>query len=355
MSVLIVIVNYRCAERVIACLRSLAGEAASVAGLRTVVVDNDSGDGSCGRIEAAIAEEGFGGWASLMPLSDNGGFAAGNNAAIGAALSGGDSARHVMLLNPDTIVRSGAIAALASFLDAHPNAGIAGSVVEDETGCAEHCARRCPSPVGELLSAARTRALERLLGRWSDAPGPEAEESGRPQQCDWVSGAAMMVRRDVFETTGLLDEGYFLYFEELDFCERARRKGWEVWCVPQSRIVHAEGASTGIGVVSERRTPHWYASRRRFFIKRYGIAGWLCADALWAAGRLLRGARRALGDRPHTDIPRRMARDLLLGDAAALVRGEAGRIRRGPLPIAPPHDRGHGREGDLKREELRHA
>jgi hypothetical protein len=131
----------------------------------------------------------------------------------------------------------------------------------------------------------------------------------------------MMVRREVFEQIGLLDEGYFLYFEELDFCERARAAGWEVWHEPRARIVHLEGASTGISQPGRRRPAYWYDSRRRFFLKRYGVRGLIAADVCWAAGRSLLLLRRLLrlGGSTEGD-PLKFSRDLLIGDLRSLLR-----------------------------------
>jgi len=116
-TLLVVIVNYRTADLVIDCLRSIEAEIAGHPGRRVVVTDNASGDGSVDRIAGAIAEQGWGGWAELMPLAGNGGFASGNNAAIRPALAGDDPPRYVLLLNPDTVARPGAIAALLDFLE----------------------------------------------------------------------------------------------------------------------------------------------------------------------------------------------------------------------------------------------
>jgi GT2 family glycosyltransferase len=142
-----------------------------------------------------------------------------------------------------------------------------------------------------------------------------------PHRCDWVSGASFMIRRRVLEEIGGLDEGYFLYFEEADYCTRARAAGWSVWFVPGACIVHREGAATGIGDASRRRPQYWFESRRRYFIKHFGVAGLLAADALWAIGRGSLAMRRVLrlGRGGAEAEPRRFARDLLWGDARWLL------------------------------------
>lgn len=321
-----VIVNYRTADLAIDCLRSLSGQVGDLGDGRVMIVDNASGDGSVEQIEAAISREGWSGWAEVMPLARNGGFAYGNNAGICAALGAAHPPDYVLLLNPDTVARPGAIRALVDFMEAHPEAGIAGSLLENAAGRVDCSAHRIPSPLAELDGAARLGLLSRLLHRYAVSP-PLRDEA---HECDWVSGASMIVRRQVLEQIGPMDEGYFLYFEEVDFCCQAQAAGWSVWYVPESRVLHLEGASTGIRCAAKRRAAYWYDSRRRFFLKHYGIAGLLLADLLWAVGRLSFLARVGLGmtkQGGHAD-PKRFMFDLLWGDTRAILSGQAWAIGR---------------------------
>ena len=139
-------------------------------------------------------------------------------------------------------------------------------------------------------------------------------------ECDWVSGASLMVRREVFEEIGLFDEGYFLYFEEADFCMRAHTAGWKIWFVPESRVVHIEGASTGIRNVRQRRPRYWYDSRRRYFVKHFGVFGLILADVLWVVGRTSLALRRMLrlGSGGSEQDPKWFAFDLLWSDLRSL-------------------------------------
>ena len=316
----IIIVNYRTADLAIDCLRSLSGQTASLGGGRVLVVDNDSGDGSVKKLTATIEREGWSSWADVMSCDRNGGFAYGNNAGIRAAFASEDHVDYAMLLNPDTVVRKGAVKALIAFLDHHPRVGIAGSLLENKDGGVESSAHRTHSPLTELNAGARLGLLSRLLHRYivSECPAAEAH------QCDWVSGASLIVRREVIEKVGLMDDGYFLYFEEMDFCRRAQRAGWECWYVPDSRVMHLEGASTGIRTTAKRRAKYWYDSRRRFFVKHYGVTGLVAADVLWAIGRFSFLLRRGLclGARSHfNNDPKWFMFDLLWGDLRAIVTG----------------------------------
>jgi hypothetical protein len=265
-----------------------------------VIVDNASADGSAERIRCAIDLHGWSDAVCLLSHPRNGGFAAGNNVAIDRLKLTGRSPEYVLLLNPDTEVQPDALGALVRFMDARPYTGIAGSRIDDSDHRAQGTPRRFPSPLGELEVAARCGPLTHLLRRWRIA-GPSTEV---PQPCDWVSGASMMIRWRVLQEVGLLDERYFLYYEEVDLCLRARRAGWQVWYVPDSRVMHVEGASTGLDR-RRYRSECWFTSRRRYFVKNHGYAYAACADLARVAGLMVRrlrnlSRRRPEGDSPHT-------------------------------------------------------
>ena len=296
---LIVVVNYRTPALAADCLRSLEPQVRALGAARAVVVDGGSGDGSAELLRGFIAEQRYGDWAELLPLERNGGFAHANNAALAAALSRPARPRFVYLLNPDTIALPGALSALVGFMRAHPNAGIAGSRCENADGSVRRTAFRFHSALGELESEAALGPLSSALRSWIVAP----EVPRTPRCTDWVSGAAMLVRSEVFDRIGLLDDGFFLYYEETDFARRAARAGFECWYVPASRIVHLCGQASGVTHPdgSIRRVPrYFYESRRRYFVKHHGRAYALAADLAWLAGGLVHGARHWLGRSPTT-------------------------------------------------------
>lgn len=298
----VVIVNYRTAGLTIDCLRSLVSEVRSLPGTRVIVTDNASGDGSVEKIQAAIETEGWGDWASLQPLERNGGFAYGNNAAIRPVLESPNPPPYILLLNPDTIVRPGALKALVDFMDSHPDVGIAGSRLEDPDGTPQRSAFRFHSILSELDFGLRLGIVTKLLSNWVVAP-PVSDEVG---QTDWVAGASMIVRREVFETAGLMDEEYFMYYEEMDFCLQAKKAGWSCWYVPPSHVVHLVGQSSG--VTDTKRPPkrlpqYWFDSRRRYFLKNHGWLYAAVADAAWASGFALWRLRRIIQRKPDPDPP----------------------------------------------------
>jgi N-acetylglucosaminyl-diphospho-decaprenol L-rhamnosyltransferase len=325
-SVWIIIVNYRTADLVVNCLRSLVEEFDSLSGARVLVMDNASGDDSVITLKAAIVREGWQKWVSVVALERNGGFAFGNNAGIRMALASPLGCDYLFLLNPDTLVYPGAMQALINFMDIHLEVGITGSHLENVNGGEESSAHRFHSPLSELTDGARLGALDRLLKNHLVTPSIRKNA----HLCDWVSGASMMIRREVFEDVGLLDEDYFLYFEEQDFCRRAILADWQIWYVPDSKIMHIEGAATGIQQVVKRRPAYWYNSRRRYFTKYYGISGLFLADLLWAIGRLTYLIRRALrlGAQGRGTDPKWFMLDIVWGDLRAVLNGQAWRIAR---------------------------
>ena len=289
------IVAWKGADLTIACLRSIEPELASVPGMRVIVVDNASPDGSADRVEQAIGEQGWSAWARLIRAPGNHGFAAGNNIAIRAMLAEAQPAEFLLLLNPDTLVRPGALRTLLDFLVAHPAAGIAGGRSEDLDATPQMCCFRFPNAINEVLGSIGLGVLDRLLERHLSRLGiPQV-----PREVDWVSGAFMLVRKAVIERVGLMDEGYFLYYEETDFTRRARLAGWGCWHVPQSRIVHLVGQSSGVTVHDgpPTRVPaYWFESRRRYFVLNHGRAYAALTDLavilVYPLGRLRKLLRR---------------------------------------------------------------
>jgi len=327
-SVFVVIVNFRTGRLTVECLASLAAEVSCLGSGRVIVVDNCSEDDSVTLISSAIRKNGWESWAELLPLPRNGGFAYGNNAAIARARQLDPGLGAVVLLNPDAVARPGVLVGLLRQLASQPRAGIAGAAIEGLGGELVVSAHAMPSPLGELEASAKLGFLTRVLSRHVVSP----PASGGSRECDWVSGACMAIRREVLDAIGPLDEGFFLYFEEVDFCRRARRAGWSCWLAADARVMHVEGAATGIKQARQRLPAYWFASRRRFFVKAYGIGGLVLADLLWALGRASLVLRRLLGlggraDEAHE--PSRMASDLLLGDVRAALGGELVRIARG--------------------------
>ena len=268
MRLLIVIVNYRTPELTVDCLRSLAPQIAD--GMRVVITDNLSGDDSIEKIGRAIDFNDWK-WAALIELHRNGGFAFGNNAAIETALKSGEPPEYVLLLNPDTVLQDDAIEALLDYMDRHKDVGIAGSRLEDPDGTPQISAFRFHTIASEFERGLRLGIVTKLLSKRIVTPPVPTTEI----ETDWVAGASMIIRREVFEKIGLFDEKYFMYFEEVDFCLKAKRAGFKIGYVPSSRVVHLVGAASELSDARKhrkRRPTYWFDSRRRYFVKNHGVA-----------------------------------------------------------------------------------
>lgn len=270
----IIIVNFRTAQLTINCVASIAAERFNGMALSVVLVDNASPDDSAKVLSQAIEENGWDDWVDFIPASTNGGFAFGNNLGIRFALNVQEPPEFLLLLNPDTVVRRGALSRLCRFMEEHPRAGIAGANIVGLEGLPLHSAHSFPSPTQQFAEGLQLGVVSRWLGTDSLSPG-----CSRNVECDWVSGACMLVRRQVFEQVGEMDEEYFLYFEEVDYCRRAKSALWQVWYVADAMVVHLVGASTDVNASGKRRPMYWYESRLRYFRKHYGRFGAILADA----------------------------------------------------------------------------
>ena len=298
--VAVVIVNYKTPELVKACLDSLVGEQSSDLRLKVYVGDADSQDGSVEIVNRHIAENGLD-FCECFAIGANGGFAYGNNYIVEHKVLGDPEIDFVHFLNPDTYVRPGAVLALVDLLKVQPKAGVAGSRLENPDGSLRAYGFRFPAPWREFFRGARLAMLDRLV---PDAAVkiPNLLET-RP--VDWVTGASFMMPRDVIDRVGMMDPAYFLYFEETDLMSRARKMGYEIWHVTESRVVHLQGSATGVKSDEpvKRVPPYWYQSRFKFFHDRYGLARAVLANIAFLAGDLLYRFHRTLRRQPIEDAP----------------------------------------------------
>jgi GT2 family glycosyltransferase len=247
----IIIVSYNCRDVLDACLRSLA-DAPPRRTCHIVVVDNGSTDGTVAHLRRQ--------WPQLQVIacSDNRGFAAGNNVGIRASHS-----PLVLLLNPDTSVPAGAIDGLVSALDHDRGAAVAGPRIVDADGRAELSFGSMLGPLAEL----RQKVLVAGNDRWV-APIVTLVDrmTRRMRHPDWVSGACLLIRREVLEAVGLLDERYFLYTEDVDLCAAVRARGHTILFAPQASIVHLRGRS---GVTAADATHAAYRRSHMAFYEKH--------------------------------------------------------------------------------------
>jgi len=273
------IVNYRTADLVIASLPKLLDELEAFKEAKVVIVDNASGDGSADRLSSAIATNEWGDVVTLLVSERNGGFSAGNNLAF-RKISGWEHRPFaVLLLNPDAEVRPGAVRSLVHLLQERVTAGVVGACLEDEDGHRMSAAFTFPTAMTEFADALAFGPVSR---HFNTLLPPQTKRV----RCDWVTGAAMLVRYDALEQVGEMDDGYFLYFEEMDLQHRFAKAGWETWHEPAARVFHVGGAATKMGLWHHRqdRLPgYWYESWLRYFSKTRGRV----AARMIAASRLI--------------------------------------------------------------------
>jgi GT2 family glycosyltransferase len=235
--------------------------------IEIIVVDNGSQDGSAGMVEREFPA------VQLVRNTDNRGFAAANNVAIRRA--GG---RYVLLLNPDTEVRPDTIAALAGYLDSHPDTGICGPRILFPDGSFQSCGYRFPTVLSEIRQSKNVnKVIKALAGKETFAA-----DTAVTREVDWVDGACLMIRRTVIDAIGPLDEQYFLYAEELDWCFNARKAGWTIAAVPAAAMIHHLGKSSS--QVSDQSLIYFMDTRLRYYRKNRGLATALFVSLVYAAG-----------------------------------------------------------------------
>ena len=250
----IIIVNWNTKEYLLPCLRSVFEKGKGM-GWEGIVVDNGSRDGSGSEVKKAFP------FVHLIENQKNLGFAKAANQGLQKA-----SGRYVLLLNPDTQVKNGAIERLVSFMDGCSDAGVAGAQLLNSDESKQNSIANFPSLATELLNRSLLRWLfpKKFLGKERDY--------SEPVEVDSVIGACMMARRDALDQVGLLDEDYFLFLEETDWCYRMKKAGWKIYHVPQAEIYHFQGKSAE--AVKKRARVEFYRSRYHFFKKNRGTWQW---------------------------------------------------------------------------------
>lgn len=279
----VLIVTYRSRLDIDACLTSVR---AAVHGLSAeiVVIDNASGDGT---VERPRAHEGV----RVIACETNRGFAGGINAGLRAS-----SGRYVLWVNPDGHLTGGRLAAVIDWMDAHPDAGIAGGLVCNPDGTPQPSARRFPS-YGAALGHRSSWLTRRFPGNpWTRQYLQGTDSHTGIAKVDWVSGAFLLHRRAVSDALDGLDEQFFMYVEDVDFCRRATEAGWTVYFHPGMTMVHAiAGSSRQVArpmIVARHRSMWRYYRKhfRRFWLK--DAVTWLGIWGRCAALWLSAGVRR---------------------------------------------------------------
>ncbi len=283
----IVIVNWNVRDLLRRCLLSIQSTNTEI-----IIVDNASSDGSVGMVQAEFPG------VHLITNTDNRGFPAANNQGLAIA-----QGRYVLLLNPDTEIVGDALATMVAYADAHPDVGLIGPQLLNADGSVQSSRRRFPTLLTAFFESTWLKgyAPRRLLERYEFLDRPD----DAVQDVDWVTGAAMMARREAIEQVGPMDAGFFMYSEELDWCRRFResstgssgRCGWRVVYLPTAQIIHHVGKSSE-QVVAARHI-HFQTSKVRYFRKYHGplvaetLRLFLLGNYVWQLG--LEGTKWLLG------------------------------------------------------------
>ena len=271
----IVIVNYNTCALLLDCLRSLQQQPDSLR-IALCVVDNDSTDGSAEQVERDFPG------VHLIRSPGNIGYSRANNLALrrfGFGLAGSGQARYALLLNPDTRVPHGSLAAMVAFMDANPRVGVAGPRVRRPDGSLDlACRRRFPTPE---VSFFRMTGLSRLFPKHPrlNAYNMAYLAEDAVHEVDSVVGAYMQLRDEAISEAGLLDESFFMYGEDLDWAKRIKDAGWEVWYNGQVEITHVKEAASSQNVKSRI---DFYEAMWIFYRKHYR------ASTPWLLDQLIR-------------------------------------------------------------------
>jgi len=263
----VVIVNWNTRDILRNCLKSIYEQTGDVA-LEVIVIDNASSDGSAEMVRKNFPK------VSLIENSENRGFAAANNQGITIA-----KGRYVLLLNSDTIILDNAIDKTLSFADAHPEAGVVGCQVWENSETIQMTCFRFPSVFNLFLSAFWLNKIfkhNRILGReWMLWWGRDSE-----REVDVISGSFMFVRRKAIDEAGLMDEDYFLYYEETDWCYRFANAGWKILFWPGAKILHWHGGRNSSKQEALKMFVQFQKSLLIFFRKHYGWLNCITARLL---------------------------------------------------------------------------
>lgn len=285
----VIIVTWNVRALVLDALRSLLDDVAG-SGLttRVIVVDSASADGTVAAIRESFPQ------VDVIASEDNPGFAGGNNRGLRELGFGSAEPaqlpRAVYLLNPDTITQPGATRTLFDALCADPRVGVVGARLAFGDGTFQHSAFGFPGlrQVWAEFFPTPGRLIE---GRFNGRYPRDLFDGSEPFPVDFVLGATFMLRREVIEQTGLFDEHFFMYCEEIDWQWRIRQAGWDICCVPTARVTHLGGQSTG--QVRPQSVVNLWSSRLRLYAKHY--PRWKVAAARWL---IVRGMRAKIADEP---------------------------------------------------------
>ncbi len=258
MTLSIIILNFRTKNLLRECLRGIRIVKPALA-FEVIVVDNASGDGSAEMVIAEFPE------VRLIRAERNLGYAGGNNLGMKAAVG-----KYVMIINPDILVAPGSFETLVTFMDAHPDVGIAGPQLLNPDGTVQQSCYRFQTPLIPLYRRTifgKLPAGKRAVAKYL----MEDFDHKTEREVDWLLGGALFVRRTAIDAVGILDESFFLYFEDTDWCRRFWEHGWKVVYVPQSQMVHfhLRASKGGVTTLFKNKTARVHLQSAVTYFRKY--------------------------------------------------------------------------------------
>ena len=281
----IVILNWNVRDLLRQCLTSVYATRSTLA-TQVIVVDNASSDDSVAMVRGEFPD------VRLIVNAANRGYTGGNNDGIAAA-----AGRYVLVLNPDTQVVGDALSTLVAYAEAHPDVGLVAPQLLNPDGSVQPSRRRFPTLTTALFESTWLQSIAPhgvlndyyMLDRSDDETQP----------VDWAVGACLLVRREVIDRVGMLDEGFFMYSEELDWCRRIKGAGWKIVYLPKAQVIHHMGKSSD-QVIAQRHI-YFQTSKVRYFRKHHGkwAAGWLriALLAMYVWQLMLEAAKGLIGSK----------------------------------------------------------
>ncbi len=299
----IVIINYKTPQLVIDCIDSVIPELNNL-NATIIIVDNHSADNSCEVIQSWVNRNKAQQHVTLLPSPENTGFSGGNNTGIREV-----KADYYLLLNSDTVVRKGAIPTLLTAAKADDSAGLTTPRLEWPDGTPQESCFKYHTPISEFISSARTGPITKIFSIYN-VPQPVSDDTA---YYDWSSFACVMVKAKVFEDIGLMDDGYFMYYEDVAFCFHAKKAGWKILNVPDAHVVHLRGGSSSVKSQAKQRKRlprYFYESRTRYFYQAYGYLGLFLANKFWTIGWGISSIRGLVSSSYQSDVSERQWLDI---------------------------------------------
>jgi len=267
----VIILNYNVMDFLRQCLKSIYDNTHQIT-FEVLVVDNNSKDDSVKMVKEEFPE------VKVIENSYNAGFAKANNQ--GLEISRG---RYAILLNNDTLILPGALDKLVQFMDEHPETGAVGSKVLNADGTIQLSCRSFPSHINAIFNSSSPLTKLFPKNRFSSKYLMKDWDHNKGREVDWISGACLLVRREVVEDVGGLDEDYFMFCEDTDWCYRIKKRGWKIYYVPEASIIHYGGQASKLHsnrVIIEHHKSMWLFYNKHYRKDYNFFLTWITALAI---------------------------------------------------------------------------